>query len=271
MAPTTGERERPRIGIDLRPLTESRTFRFLWISSVISGVGTRFTTIAMVWQVKEITDGDAGKLALIGLCYAVPLLLLSVFGGAFADKRDRRTIMVGASAVGLLTALVLAANASAGSPRLWVVYVVAVCNACQMAMAGPAEIGEIANPDGEIIDMARHRIDTQSARARLPAPVGRGDTPAAGVPVAQRFEIFLIGIAPPRHEQQRSAQPPRIEATRAPVDAADGVAIARLPGAFTRFARDRATVDRTSNSGSLAQLVETHVTNSLRRALVTIW
>jgi MFS family permease len=140
MGDTTAAGERPRIGIDLRPLNESRTFRLLWTAGVISGVGTRFTTIAMVWQVKEITDDDAGKLALVGLCYAVPLLVLSVFGGAIADKRDRRTIIVGTSLVGLCTAGVLAANSMIDQPHLWVIYAVAVANACQMAIAGPARM-----------------------------------------------------------------------------------------------------------------------------------
>ena len=94
-ADAPADHERRRIGIDLRPLTESRSFRYIWFGSVISGVGTRFTSVAMVWQVKEITDADAGKLALVGLCYAIPLLLLSTFGGAFADKYDRRTLLVG--------------------------------------------------------------------------------------------------------------------------------------------------------------------------------
>ena len=131
---------RNRIGIDLRPLTESRTFRFLWLGSMISGIGTRFTSIAMVWQVKEITDNNAGKLALVGLCYAVPLLVLSTIGGAFADKHDRRTILVGSGVLGLATSAILAVNAFADHPKLWLIYVMAVCKACQSAIAGPARM-----------------------------------------------------------------------------------------------------------------------------------
>ncbi len=131
---------RGRIGIDLRPLKESRTFRFLWLGSVISGIGTRFTSIAMVWQVKEITGNNAGKLALVGLCYAIPLLVLSTIGGAFADKHDRRTILVGSGLLGLITSGILAMNAFSAHPRLWLVYVMAVCKASQSAIAGPARM-----------------------------------------------------------------------------------------------------------------------------------
>ncbi len=139
-ADAPADHERRRIGIDLRPLAESRTFRYIWFGSVISGVGTRFTSVAMVWQVKEITDADAGKLALVGLCYAIPLLLLSTFGGAFADKYDRRTLLVGSGVVGLVTSGILAANAVADQPRLWVVYAMAVCQASQSAISGPARM-----------------------------------------------------------------------------------------------------------------------------------
>ena len=139
-ADTSTEPARGRIGIDLRPLKESRTFRFLWLGSVISGIGTRFTSIAMVWQVKEITDNNAGKLALVGLCYAIPLLVLSTIGGAFADKHDRRTILVGSGLLGLITSGILAINAFSAHPRLWLVYVMAVCKASQSAIAGPARM-----------------------------------------------------------------------------------------------------------------------------------
>ncbi len=139
-ADSSTEPARGRIGIDLRPLRESRTFRFLWLGSVISGIGTRFTSIAMVWQVKEITDNNAGKLALVGLCYAIPLLVLSTIGGAFADKHDRRTILVGSGSLGLITSGILAMNAFSAHPRLWLVYVMAVCKASQSAIAGPARM-----------------------------------------------------------------------------------------------------------------------------------
>jgi MFS family permease len=134
------EAARRRIGIDLRPLAESRTFRFIWFGSLMSGVGNRFTTIAMVWQVKDLTDENAAKLAVIGLCYAVPLLILSTFGGAIADKHDRRTILVVGNLMGVATSLALAANAAAGRPQLWLIYVMAVCKATQSAIVGPARM-----------------------------------------------------------------------------------------------------------------------------------
>jgi MFS family permease len=130
----SGSAPRKRVGIDLRPLAESRTFRFIWFGSLVSGIGTRFTSIAMVWQVKDLTHGNAGKLALIGLCYAVPLLVLSTFGGAIADQHDRRTILVASNLVGILTSATLAFNAFSDHPRLWLIYVMAVCKATQAAM-----------------------------------------------------------------------------------------------------------------------------------------
>lgn len=139
-SPVDGPDMRKRIGIDLRPFAESRTFRFIWLGGVVSSVGMRFTTIAMVWQVKEITHNNAGKLALVGLCYALPLLALSSIGGAFADKHDRRTILIGSNVVGLLTSTVLVFNAFASHPRLWLIYAIAVCKATQSAIAGPARM-----------------------------------------------------------------------------------------------------------------------------------
>ena len=139
-ADVPGSTARKRIGIDLRPLAESRTFRFIWFGSLMSGIGSRFTTIAMVWQVKDLTDQNAGKLALIGLCYAVPLLVLSTFGGAIADQHDRRTILVLSNLVGIVTSGALAVNAFADHPHLGLIYLMAVCKATQQAIAGPARM-----------------------------------------------------------------------------------------------------------------------------------
>jgi len=95
--------------------------------------------------------------------------------------------------------------------------------------------------------MAGHRVRPQAAGTRLPTPVERGDVPAAPVPMVERLEILLVGIAAARQEQQAAA---RAAARRGPVDPADGVAVRRQPPAFTGMGGNGAAVERSPFSRS---------------------
>ncbi len=104
--------------------------------------------------------------------------------------------------------------------------------------------GEIIDPDREILDMAGHRILAQPPRARLSAPVGRRHPPAGAVPFLQRFEIFLVGIAAPGQEQNRTAH--GAATGTGPVDPAQAMAIGRVPEALARGGRNGSAIDRRS-------------------------
>jgi hypothetical protein len=102
-------------------------------------LGNRLTTVAMAWQVQQLT-GSPGKVGLLGLCAGIPYLLFSMLGGAFADKLDRRRILVGSGTFGVVTSVLLFANAASSRPQVWVIFVLATVRACQGALASPARM-----------------------------------------------------------------------------------------------------------------------------------
>lgn len=55
-------------------------------------MGTQFTTVAMAWQIYELTD-SALQIGLLGLARAVPQMGLLLFGGLLADAVDRRRLL----------------------------------------------------------------------------------------------------------------------------------------------------------------------------------
>src|SRR5712691_7623980 len=57
-----------------------RDFRIYWSGSVVSLVGSQFTTVAMAWQIYELT-GSALQLGLLGLARGAPMLVLLLYGG----------------------------------------------------------------------------------------------------------------------------------------------------------------------------------------------
>ncbi|HZT08116.1 MAG TPA: MFS transporter [Chloroflexota bacterium] len=70
-----------------------RDFRTYWTGSVISSIGSQFTSVAIAWQIYEITNSPL-QLGLIGLARGGPTLVLLLFGGLLADAINRRKLMM---------------------------------------------------------------------------------------------------------------------------------------------------------------------------------
>src|SRR4249920_2549445 len=70
-----------------------RDFSIYWSGSVISLVGSQFTTVAMAWQIYELTNSPL-QLGLLGLARGAPMLVLLLFGGMLADAVNRRQLMM---------------------------------------------------------------------------------------------------------------------------------------------------------------------------------
>jgi MFS family permease len=123
-----GEAERPGraaflrgLAIDLTPLRRSRDFRRLWFGNAISLLGSMLTTVAIPYQVYQLT-GSTLAVGLLGIAALVPLLTISFLGGAIADALDRRLLLI-VSDVGLAAISgLLVANAALEHPRLWALY-----------------------------------------------------------------------------------------------------------------------------------------------------
>lgn len=76
----------------LHPLTEKR-FGVIWAGAFLSGVGFWIQTVAQGWQVLQLTN-SALLLGLVSFIGTFPNLLLSLFGGAIADRFDRRKLLL---------------------------------------------------------------------------------------------------------------------------------------------------------------------------------
>lgn len=87
---------RGRIGI-LRPL-RLRDFALLWTGMAISMVGDGVYVIAIAWQVYEISNRPSA-LAMVGVAWSLPQVLLMLLSGALADRFDRRKLMIAGDAI----------------------------------------------------------------------------------------------------------------------------------------------------------------------------
>ncbi len=80
-----------RLGI-VRPL-RIRDFRLLWTGMFVSMVGDGFYYVAVATQVYDLSNRPS-SLAMVGLAWSLPQVLLLVFSGVLADRIDRRRLMI---------------------------------------------------------------------------------------------------------------------------------------------------------------------------------
>jgi MFS family permease len=121
---------------DLEPLRESRSFRLLLLGQLISLSGSQLRLVALPYQIFLLT-GSSFDVGLIGVFQAVPLLLLSLFGGVIADAVDRRRLLL-ISQIGLAAvSLALAVATQSGVASVPLLYVLTAVGACFSALDNP--------------------------------------------------------------------------------------------------------------------------------------
>jgi predicted MFS family arabinose efflux permease len=126
----------PRIAVDVTPLRRSRDFRLLTAGSIITGLGTQATLVALPYQVFVIT-GSAFLTGLLGAAEIVPLVVASLFGGALADRFDRRRLLLACQVALVAISAVLALAAYTGPPPAWTLFFLAA------ALAGAAAVERV--------------------------------------------------------------------------------------------------------------------------------
>ncbi|WP_433518331.1 MFS transporter [Nonomuraea sp. CA-143628] len=108
---------------DLGPLRDSRDYRLLMASGVITMFGTFITMVAVPYQMKELT-GSYVAVGLVSLAEFVPMVVCGLWGGAIADALDRRKVIL-LSELGLMvTSGLLMVNSLLPHPQVWVLYVI---------------------------------------------------------------------------------------------------------------------------------------------------
>jgi predicted MFS family arabinose efflux permease len=108
--------------VDLTPLRASRDLRLLLGGEIATGLGTQAALVALPYQLYTQTH-SAFLTGLLGAVELVPLVTMSLLGGAVADRADRRRVLLLDQIALVACAAALAALAFAGSPPLVALYV----------------------------------------------------------------------------------------------------------------------------------------------------
>ena len=114
-----------------------RDFRLFWTGLLVSNIGTWMQMTATNWLLYQLT-GSAVLLGLNGIFRAVPAIGLGVISGTFADRYDRRKLMLCSEVASGLLALGLGVLDHSGRIEPWHIYAFTFLNASVGSFDGPA-------------------------------------------------------------------------------------------------------------------------------------
>ncbi|TMD34927.1 MAG: MFS transporter [Chloroflexi bacterium] len=110
--------------VDITPLRRHRDFRLLFIGRFVSFFGSMITVVAFPYQVYQLTHSVL-LVGLLGVLEFAAILAVAFVGGALADARDRRSMVLLSEVALMVCSLVLAGNAAIPHPQVWLLFVVA--------------------------------------------------------------------------------------------------------------------------------------------------
>lgn len=137
-----GESELEVVTTELPPV---RTFTSLgtpnylwyWLSSVASFAGLQMQIIARGWLVWQMTGSELA-LGLVSFAFGVPIFLFSLFGGALADRLNKRDLLIATQAFNVVVTLAIAVLISLGMIEMWHLIAAAVATGFSFVVNGPA-------------------------------------------------------------------------------------------------------------------------------------
>jgi MFS family permease len=202
-----------RLHVDARPLRR-RDFRNLWLGQMVSTIGAEIALVAVPFQVYALTHSTA-LVGLLGLASLVPLLVVPLVGGAFADALDRRSVVLVTETGLALVALLFLVNALLPGPQVWALFVLQALSVGVYSFGRPALVSLAPRlvPDEELAaSNSLFSVYTSLAAVAGPA-VGGLIIAAAGVAwtfaidagtyLASLFVIWLLPRLPPLEEVER--------------------------------------------------------------------
>ncbi len=116
-------------------MRDSPLFRTLWIAQFASNIGTWMQTVGAQWL---LINHSPVLVSLVQTASSLPIVLLALPAGAWADMVDRRRLLLSAQLAMLIAAGTLAAVTFAGAATPAVVLTLTFLLGCGNAVAGPA-------------------------------------------------------------------------------------------------------------------------------------
>lgn len=183
--------------IDVMPLRRHRDFRLLFSGRLVSFFGSMISSVAVPYQVYQLTH-NVVLVGSLGLVELAALFVFAMLGGALADARDRRVMVLVSEVALMVCSLVLAGNALLSHPIVWLIFATAALWGALDALQRPSLDALLPR----LVDRAE--LPAAAALGNIRGTLGMIAGPAiggvlvavAGLPVTYLVDVatFVVGL-----------------------------------------------------------------------------
>lgn len=166
-----------------------RNYRLFATGQLVKLIGVWMMFVAQDWLVLDLSDDSATAVGITVALQFTPILLLTLLGGALADRYDKRKLLLAANAAWSSMSVLLALLVVSGAVQLWHVYAAAGLLGVAHAIENPARQAFISELVGNTLlpnALALNSAVFNTARIAGPALAG------GAIAVAGLGPTFLI-------------------------------------------------------------------------------
>lgn len=124
-----------KVGFTFRALRNAN-FRLFFIGQSISLIGTYIQNLALGWLVYKLTD-SAFLLGVVGFAGQIPALVLTPFAGVYADRLNRRKVLITTQTISMVMSFLLAALFFLDKIEVWHIIAISVVNGVSISFDTP--------------------------------------------------------------------------------------------------------------------------------------
>ncbi|MEZ4330659.1 MAG: MFS transporter [Myxococcota bacterium] len=175
---------------------EIPAFRRVFTSNMAFFLAMGGQMIVRPWIVFELTD-SAFKLAVVSAATAVPMLLLSPFGGALSDRMERRRVILLAQSLAVFAEMMPLVLLHLGRLEYWHMLATSALMGCVFPLIMPARsaiIASLVGKRGLSSAMALNMTGVNVTRVVGPALAGAA-IPIIGIERVYLADLVLYGLA----------------------------------------------------------------------------
>ena len=155
---------------------EFRDFRLFWFGLVVSNIGSWMQIYGLGWLVVQLAIRDGVPhlapfyLGLVGLARAIPGLAFGLFGGAVADRADRRRLLIVTQVSAAIVASVLAILTITEHINIVEIVLISALNSVIFSFDAPTRQAMVPRLVTDGHDALKNKHSRRKRSNRRPAP-----------------------------------------------------------------------------------------------------
>ncbi len=135
--PELGELTPPKARITTFTSLKNRNYRWYWLGMLGSFAGLQMNIAARGWLVWTMTESELA-IGIVMFAFGGPLFLFAIFGGAIADRVNKRNLLIATQAFMAFLVAIIAILITLNMIEFWHLVAVAVCTGFAFVLNGPA-------------------------------------------------------------------------------------------------------------------------------------